>query len=71
MCTAPDSFSPKTRKYPSLNRGNFSVEGGVFSGFLAKRVMCGVHDPVFVRIDGTNGRMEPKNQKVVVWRARI
>jgi hypothetical protein len=26
---------------------------------------------IMFRIDGINGRMEPKNQKVVVWRAKI
>jgi hypothetical protein len=38
-----------------------TVKEGVISGFW----------PISVRIDGINRRMGPKNQKVVVWRARI
>jgi hypothetical protein len=38
-----------------------TVKGGVFSDFW----------PIFVRINGINRRIGPKNQKVVVWGARI
>jgi hypothetical protein len=61
----------KTPKIPLLHFEILTVQGGVFSGFWAKRVTCRAHDPISVRIDGINGQMGPKNQKVVVWGARI
>jgi hypothetical protein len=62
---------PKTPKIPLLYFEIPTVQGGVFLGFWAKKVTCRAHDPISVRIDSINGQMGPKNQKVVVWGARI
>jgi hypothetical protein len=48
-------------KIPLLHFEILTVKGGVFSGFWS----------IFVRINGINRRMGSKNQKVVVWGARI
>jgi hypothetical protein len=48
-------------KIPLIHFEIPTVKGGVFSGFW----------PIYVRIDGINRRMGPKNQKIVVWGARI
>jgi hypothetical protein len=48
-------------KIPLLHFEILTVKGGVFSDFW----------PISVRINGINRRMGPKNQKVVVWGARI
>jgi hypothetical protein len=50
-------FGQKLENTPPLTVGISKCRRGIF-GFL-------------FRIDGINGRMRPKNQKVVVWRARI
>jgi hypothetical protein len=47
----------KILKIPILHFEILTVKGGVFSGFW----------PIFVRINGINRRMGPKNQKVVIW----
>jgi hypothetical protein len=44
-------------KIPLLHFEILTVKGGVFSGFWLN----------YVRINGINRRMRPKNQKVVVW----
>jgi hypothetical protein len=44
-------------KIPLLHFEILTVKGGVFSDFWS----------ISVRINGTNKRMGPKNQKVVVW----
>jgi len=48
-------------KIPLLHFEILTVKGGVFSGFWS----------ISVRINGTNRRMGPKNQKVVVWGVRV
>jgi hypothetical protein len=55
------SILNRNPKIPLLHFEILTVKGGVFSGFW----------PISVRIDGINRRMGPKNQKVVVWEARI
>jgi hypothetical protein len=55
------SILNKIPKIPLLHFEILTVKGGVFSDFLS----------ISVRIDGINRRMGPKNQKVVVWGARI
>jgi hypothetical protein len=55
------SILNKNSKIPLLHFEILKVKGGVFSGFWL----------ISVRIDGINRRMGPKNQKVVVWGARI
>jgi hypothetical protein len=55
------SILNKNSKIPLLHFEIPTVKGGVFSDFW----------PISVRIDGINRRMGPKNQKVVVWGARI
>jgi hypothetical protein len=44
-------------KIPLLHFEILTVKGGVFSSFW----------PIYVRVNGINRRMVPKNQKVVVW----
>jgi hypothetical protein len=51
------SILNRNPKIPLLHFEILIVKGGVFSRFW----------PISVRIDGINRRMEPKNQKVVVW----
>jgi hypothetical protein len=48
-------------KIPFLHFEIITVKGGVFSDFWL----------IFVRINGINRRMGPKNQKVVVWGVRV
>jgi hypothetical protein len=55
------SILNKNSKIPLLHFEIPTVKGGVFSDFW----------PISVRIDGINRRMGPKNQKWVVWGARI
>jgi hypothetical protein len=55
------SILNRNPKIPLLHFEIPTVKGGVFSGFWL----------IFVRIDEINRRMGPKNQKVVVWGARI
>jgi hypothetical protein len=55
------SILNRNPKIPLLYFEILTVKGGVFSGFW----------PISVRIDGINRRMRSKNQKVVVWGARI
>jgi len=65
------SILNRNPKIPLLHFEIPTVKGGVFSGFWAKRVTCRAHDQISVRIDGINGRMGPKDQKMVVWGAKM
>jgi hypothetical protein len=51
------SILNRISKIPLIHFEILTVKGGVFSGFW----------PISVRINDTNRRMGPKNQKVVVW----
>jgi hypothetical protein len=55
------SILNRNPKIPLLHFEILTVNGWVFLGFW----------PIFIRIDDINRRMEPKNQKVLVWRAKI
>jgi hypothetical protein len=55
------SILNRNPKIPLLHFEISTVKGGVFSGFWS----------IYIRIDSINGQMGPKNQKVVVWGARI
>jgi hypothetical protein len=44
-------------KIPILHFEILTIKGGVFLDFW----------PIYVRINGINRRMRPKNQKVIVW----
>jgi hypothetical protein len=55
------SILNRNSKIPLLHFEILTVKGGIFLSFW----------PIYVRIDGINRRMGPKNQKVVVWGARI
>jgi hypothetical protein len=55
------SILNRNPKIPLLHFEIPTVKGGVFLGFWL----------ISVRIDDINRRIGPKNQKVVVWGARI